>query len=397
MSSQERFVVIVLASINFTHIMDAMIMMPLGDIFMDLYGINPSQFSYLVSIYALAAFFSSLVATFLLDRFDRRNALIFVYTGFSIGTLLCGIANSYIFLLSVRLITGLFGGVIGALALSIVSDLFTYERRGAAIGVLTAGFSAAAALGVPVGLFLADQFSWNAPFLFIGSLGLLITIVIVTRFPRIKGHLDGDVVTQPLKILRAIFTDSNQVSALFLGMVLVLGHFLIIPFIAPYMTRNVGFDQSEITLIYFLGGLLTVFTAPLIGRITDRFTPYPTFLVLMLISFIPVVWITNMNLTPIPVALIATSLFFIFGSGRMIAPQTMITAAVGPTSRGSFMSVKSALQQLSVALASLISGSMIVFGSSNELLHYEDVGYLSIGICVIAIFIGKRLKVAKGN
>jgi len=377
--------------------MDAMIMMPLGDIFMDLYRISPAQFSYLVSIYAFAAFFSSLLATFILDRFDRRNALIFVYAGFSMGTLLCGLADSYLFLMVVRLVTGLFGGVIGALALSIVSDLFKYERRGTAIGVLTAGFSAAAALGVPVGLFLADQFSWNAPFFFIGSLGVILTILIVLRFPRITGHLEGEVVTNPRKILSAIFGDSNQVNALLLGLVLVLGHFLIIPFIAPYMTRNVGFEQSQITLIYFFGGALTVFTAPLIGRLTDRFTPYPTFFILMLISFVPVLWITNMQVTPIPLALIATSLFFVFGSGRMIAPQTMITATVGPKSRGSFMSVKSALQQLAVAMASLISGSIIVFGQGNSLLHYEQVGYLSILLCIAALFLGRKLTVAKGN
>ena len=377
--------------------MDAMIIMPLGDVFMKLYGINPTQFAYLVAAYSFAAFLSSLMAAFIIDRFDRRAVLLFVFTGFTIGTLLCGIANSYLFLLAMRFITGFFGGIMGALALSIVSDMFTYERRGTAIGILTAGFSAAAALGVPTGLFLADQFTWNAPFLTIGGLGLIILVFIVAKFPKLTDHMARGVITKPKKIIQSIVYDRNQVNALILGMVLILGHYIIIPFIAPYMTRNVGFNQGQITLIYFFGGVLTVFTSPFVGKLTDRFTPRSTFSLIMLLSFIPVLWITHMKPTPVPIALIATSLLFILGSGRMIAPQTMITASVGPTTRGSFMSVKSALQQLAIALASIISGGIITFGEGDSLENYNIVGYLSIILCVVALFLARKIRVATGN
>lgn len=377
--------------------MDAMIMMPLGDIFMDLFAIDPSQFSYLVSAYAFAAFVSSLIATFYIDRFDRRSALIFAYGGFALGTLLCGFASSYPFLLAIRFLTGLFGGLMGALVLAIVSDLFPYERRGRAIGIIMAGFSAAAALGVPLGLYLADAFSWNAPFIFIGTMGVILLIAIILKFPKVDGHLQDFQMIRPGQIIQNIVADANQLNALTLGMILVLGHFIIIPFLAPFMTRNAGFLQSQITWVYFFGGMLTVFTAPLIGRITDRFRPYPTFIVVMILSFIPVIWITQMGPTPLVVGLIATSLFFVLGSGRMIAPQTMISAAVGPNSRGSFMSMKSALQQLAIGLASFVSGSIVIFGEGGKLIHYDLVGYLSVLICIGALVIGRRLKVAEGN
>jgi predicted MFS family arabinose efflux permease len=397
MTSTEKFVLAILACINFVHIMDAMIIMPLGDIFMKLFQINPTQFAYLVSAYSFAAFFSSLLAALVIDRFDRRMALIFVFTGFTIGTLLCGIANSYLFLLGMRFVTGFFGGVMGALALSIVSDMFSYERRGTALGILTAGFSAAAALGVPCGLFLADKFTWNAPFITIGGLGGIILIFIIIKFPRLVDHMASGIITRPKQIMQSIFYDRNQVNALILGMVLILGHYIIIPFIAPYMTRNVGFSQSQITLIYFFGGVLTVFTSPFVGKLTDRFTPRSTFSVIMLLSFVPVIWITHMKPTPVPVALIATSLLFILGSGRMIAPQTMITASVGPTTRGSFMSIKSALQQLAIAVASILSGGIITFGEGESLENYNIVGYISIILCVFALFLSRRLRVVKGN
>lgn len=398
MTREELVIVLTLAFINFTHIMDSMIMMPLGDIFMNLFEINPGQFSLLVSSYAMAAFGSSILAVFYLDIFDRRKALIFIYTGFVIGTILCGFTPSYPFFLAIRFITGLFGGVIGAMALSIVSDVFPFERRGRAIGYIMGGFSAAAALGVPIGLFLADKFSWRMPFFTVGGLGLILLVLIIARFPSLRGHLlSVDKDRSVRNVFGKVFTDRNQTTALIGGMVLVLGHFLIIPFIAPYMTRNVGFDQSQITLIYLIGGSLTVFTSPLFGWLTDKFGVVRVFIVMMIASFFPVIWITGMPPSPVWLGLIATSIFFVVGTGRMIPPQTLITAAASPRTRGSFMSIKSALQQLAIALASAISGIIVIFGPDKSLDRYEYVGYLSIGICVIAMFLIPRIRVAEGN
>ena len=398
MTPTERIIVISLAAVNFTHIMDSMIMMPLGDIFMTLFEINPQQFSLLVSSYAGAAFLSSLLAVFYLDTFDRKRGLVFIYAGFSIGTIICGFAPSYWFLLGIRFLTGLFGGVIGAMALSIISDVFPFERRGKAIGYLMAGFSGAAALGVPMGLLLADLVSWRMPFFFVGGLGSILLALIVWKFPSLRGHLESVDKNRSFKnVFGAIFLDRNQVNALVLGFVLVLGHFLIIPFIAPYMTRNVGFTQTEITYIYFLGGLATVFSSPFVGRLTDRYGVMPVFLTLMIASFVPVVWITNMPPSPVWIALVATTIFFITGSGRMIPPQTLITAAATPKTRGSFMSVKSAMQQLAIALASAMSGFIVVFGEGGSLERYNLVGYLAITVCIVAMLLAPRIRVASGN
>lgn len=398
LSPVERIIVLTLAAINFTHIMDAMIMMPLGDIFMNIFAIDPQQFSLLVSAYATGAFISSLLAVFYLDIFDRRRGLIFLYSGFVFGTFLCGLAPSYLSLLLIRFATGLFGGVIGAMALSIVSDVFKFERRGKAMGYLMAGFSAAAALGVPLGLFLADQFNWRMPFFTVAGFGVILLGLIIWKFPSLTGHLESvDKVRSFKNVFGAIFLDRNQVNALILGFVLVMGHFLIIPFIAPYMSRNVGFTQAEITYIYFLGGAATVFSSPMFGKFTDRYGVMPVFITLMVLSFIPVIWITHMPPSPVWVALIATTFFFITGSGRMIPPQTLITAAATPRTRGSFMSIKSALQQLAIALASAISGFIVVFGEDGTLDRYNYVGYLAVIVCIIAMILAPRIKVAQGN
>ena len=265
------------------------------------------------------------------------------------------------------------------------------------MGVVTAGFSAAAALGVPLALLLAEVFSWRMPFFFIAAIALFIWIALLFYFPNMKAHLQSGITYNLIQTIRRIFSDANQARALILSMVLVLGHYLIIPFIAPYMTRNVGFTQAQITWIYFIGGGLTVFTAPLIGRLTDQYGAKRIFVYLMVISFIPVFAVTHLPPVAIPVALIVTSAFFILGSGRMIAPQTLITASVGPESRGSFMSMRSAMVQLSIALAAFLSGLIVVEGNEGNLVGYNIVGYLSILICIVALWIGRRLQVAEGN
>jgi len=393
---QKRILVLLLSAVKFTHVVDVMIMMPLSDIFMKEFGIKASQFSFLISSYAIGAFFSSMLGVFTLDYFGRRQSLLFVYGGFTISTFFCGWAGSYEALLGLRFVTGIFGGLIGALALAIVSDLFSFKQRGKAIGVLMAAFSAASALGVPFGLYFAAVYNWSFPFYFLAAIGVVLFVWMYFIMPEMKAHTEHEKRTIRQTVLD-IVGDSNQVRALWLGMFLVLGHFLVIPFITPSMVRNVGFEQYQISYIYLAGGILTIVTGPFIGWITDKYGALRTFFVVVLLSFIPVLFITNMGPTAIPLALVVTSLFFILGSGRMIAPNTMITAAVGPKTRGSFMSVKSALQQLSVAMASLIAGAIVFVNESGQLENYYYVGYLSIAFCLLSMWLAPKLKVAKGN
>jgi len=373
--------------------------MPMGDIFIKTFDLNAAQYTYLVSAYAIGAFISSMGAFLYLDRYDRKTALLFLYTGFVIGTLLCGFANSYGMLLSLRFLTGLFGGVIGALAFAVVSDLYKFHERGKAMGILVGAFSAASALGIPFGLYLADNYSWRTPFLSLGGMGILMIFLIIWKFPSIKVHMDQKEVRPSVqRTIRLLTTDANQLNALLLGAVLVLGHFMIIPFISPYMIRNVGFDQSDVTNIFLCGGLAMVISAPLVGRLTDSIGVMKVFTIAIILSFIPTIAITHMDASPVYYALIYTTLFFIFASSRMIPANTIITASVGHENRGSFMSMKSALQQLAVALASLIGGSIVYIDTNNgQYMRYEILGYLSIALCLLCIFLITRLKVAKGN
>lgn len=384
---------------NFTHIIDSMLIMPLGDTFISEFNINASQYSLLVSSYALAASISCILGIVFLDRLPRKKGLLILYGGFAMGTFMCSFADSYILLISLRATTGFFGGVIGAMVLSIISDLFPFKERGAAMGVLFASFSAASALGVPFGIYLAAKGSWQIPFMVLGLLGVVVSAVIFFTFPSMNDHLQY----QPKKrrsliaILKTILGDSNQVYALVAGFVLIMGHFMIIPFISPFMIKNIGLTQIEVAYQFFAGGVATSISSPIIGRMTDKYGVMKVFIIVMIISWIPTLLITHLSTAPLSVAVSLVAFFFIFGSGRMISPNTIITAAAGNKTRGSFMSLKSALQQFAIGATAIISGLIVSIGEDGKYHNYNIVGYLAIFFCIITIYLVNKIRVAKGN
>ncbi len=383
---------------QFFHIVDSMIMMPLGDIFMSTFDLTAGQFSYLVSAYAIAAFFSCILGIFYLDVFDRKKALLVIFGGFSIGTLCCSFADSYLLLISLRLGTGFFGGMLGALSLSIVSDLYPFQERGSAMGILMTGFSVATALGVPFALYLAADGNWQLPFLVLGSACLVVWIGIYVVFPKMNKHIQTLEKNRSLRsVLNSVLGDSNQVNALIAGFGLVLAHFLIIPFISPYLIKNVGISQMDITYQFLLGGIATIISSPLIGKMVDKYGVMKIFITTMILSFVPTILLTHIGVTPLFLTLVFTTSFFILATGRMIAPNTIITAAASPSSRGSFMSFKSAFQQLAIALSAFISGAIMYVGEDDKFVNYPFVGYLAIIFGILSIFLVRRIKVAKGN
>lgn len=375
-----------------------MLIMPMGDIFIREFNINAQQYSFLVSSYAFGAVISSLSAFLILDRYDRKSALLFLYAGFAIGTFLCGFTDSYFMLVCIRFVTGAFGGVIGALAFAIVADLYLFKERGRAMGILMGSFSVASALGIPFGLYLAATYTWRIPFICLGAIGFIILVLIYFYFPSIKAHIEQHEQKPTIKSTIQMLTgDKNQLNALLLGMILVLGHFIIIPFISPYMIRNVGFSQMDVTLTFLFGGLAMVFSSPLIGKLTDIKGVMTVFTAFIFLSFIPTIVITHMGEEPVWYGLIFTTLFFILASGRMIPANTMITASVGSANRGSFMSMKSALQQLAIGVASLISGAIVFINEDGIYENYNYLAYIAIFFCLISIYLCSRLRVAEGN
>lgn len=393
----ERFMLFLLAVVQFSHILDFMIIMPLGSQFMRIFDISPQQFSLIVSAYAASAFVVSFFSAMFIDRFDRKQALLLTFIGFAIGTIACGLSSGYYLFLVARSITGAFGGILSALVLSIVGDNIPLERRAHAMGIVMTAFSVASVVGVPIGIYLAAAYSWRMPFLSVGGLALIMSILIYLKLPAMRKHLEsGQVQRNPIKVMANIFKDYNQRMALLFTIILMLGHFTIIPFIAPYMQLNIGFSDYQVTYIYFIGGLLTVFLLPFFGKLADRYGHARVFTISSLFALLSIFAITNLPPVSIVLALCATSSFFVVASGRSVPATTMVTSVVRPESRGSFMSVRSSINEAGLALSSLIAGSIITENADGSLANYQYVGFITILMSLLAIWIARKLRAVEG-
>ncbi|MAC94081.1 MAG: MFS transporter [Flavobacteriales bacterium] len=395
---KEKALLYTLAVIQFSHITDFMILMPLGPQLMDAFSIKPSQFALLVSAYTFSAGIFGFIGAFFIDRFDRKQSLLIIALGFALGTLACGFSTNYGMLLFTRAFTGAFGGILGALILAIVGDVIPNERRASAMGIIMASFSLASVIGVPIGLYLATLSDWHFPFFVLGGLALTALVPIYFYIPKINAHIDSKEDREnPIEIISKVFKNKNQLLALGFGVIIMLSHFSIVPFISPYMVANVGFTEEQLSYIYLIGGALTIFTSPLIGKFADRYGRQKIFAITVLMASIPVFFITQMGETPIALVLLVTTLFFIFGAGRMIPSTTMVTSSVKPKNRGSFMSFNSASRQMTNGFAAYIAGLIITEDANGLLQNYELVGYFAIIMGMISIYVGSRIKVVDQN
>jgi MFS transporter, DHA1 family, inner membrane transport protein len=391
-TKKERIILFLLASLNFTHILDFMIMMPLGNYLMPYFDISARQFSYLVGAYPITAFFSSFIAAFFADRFDRKRILLFAYVPFLVGTLACGFAPTYGTLLFARVFTGLFGGLIGAQVMSIVADLFAYEKRGAATGAVMSSFAIASTIGVPFALYLSNIFSWHAPFLLIGFLGIAIVPFLVKFIPAMAGHVQESKEHQRwMRALHNVLDSRSQMLALLFSLLVMMGHFLIIPFLNPYLEFNKGFSKEQTPLIYLVGGIAAFFSAIVLGRVADKVGKLTVFSITIFLSFFAVALITDLPSIHFGAALGLFAVWFILGTGRAVTGQAMISNVVKPENRGSFMSFNSSMQQLGSGIASFASGYIVIKDHAGKLRHYDWVGYLSIFVLMLALLLARYL------
>lgn len=388
----EKAILYLLAMTNFCHVLDMMVIMPLGNELMHSFNIHPLQFSWLVSSYSISAGIASVLAAAYMDRFDRKILLLLTLSFFGFSTLYCAYAPTYNLFLLGRILTGTFGGLTSSVVIAIVSDLIPYQRRGKAMGILSMAFAFASVLGVPLGLFIADIWGWQVPFLFIFFVTVVIAVTLYMVLPSMSQFINKTSKRNPIAEIKMIYKDNNAMVALILAYTMVLGHFLIIPFITPYSIRNIGIPQETIKYIYLVGGAFTLISAPLIGRYSDRIGNYRMFRIMLIGSLFSIFAITNLESASLFLILIITTSFFIFSSGRMIPAQTMITGAVSPEIRGGFLSMRTALIEFGAGTASLISGWMITELPDGRLDNYNYVGYLSIVIAFSTIYIASKVR-----
>ena len=388
----ERSLVLVLAAIQFTHIMDFMIIMPLGPQLMRVMLISPQKFGLLISAYTISAAVAALAVAFYTDRFDRRKTLLLLYAGFVVSTLLCGIAPGYGTLLAARAVAGAFGGVAGAIVHSIIGDVIPEQRRGAATGVIMSAFALSSIIGVPIGLVLAAHYSWRSPFLFLVIVSTLVLILSWKVLRPMRGHIVEGESHRPLDQMKGVFGTANHVRAFVFMFALMFAGFSVIPFIAPYMVANVGLKETDLPYLYLFGGLATAFSSRYIGKLADRHGKRQIFTLIGLISIAPLLITTNLPPVPVWVAICASVIFMVFVSGRFVPAMALVISSVEPRLRGGFMSINSAIQQLGLGAASFLAGSIIGHGAGGSLTNFWLVGFIAVGATLLAIALAWRVK-----
>jgi predicted MFS family arabinose efflux permease len=383
-SGYQKFVIAALAFLQFSLILDFMIISPLGAMMMPTLHITPQQFGFAVSSYAFSACISGLAAAGFADRFDRKRLLLFFYCGFLLGTLLCALAQTYPMLLLARIVTGLFGGVIGSIVMAIATDLFPLEMRGRVMGFLGTAFSAAQVLGLPAGLFFANHWDWHASFWAIIAVGMPAGLLIAFVMKPVAAHLTLKQERSPFMHLIHTLSDPRYRLAFILTMLLPTGGYMLMPFGTAYMVNNLGVSFTALPTIYLITGLFTVFVGPLVGKASDSFGKFNTFLFGTTLTIIMVAIWTNLPTAGLVTVIIVNVLMFTGIFSRMIPSQALMSAIPEPTKRGAFNSVGASLQQLAGGISSAAAGALIIAEPGGKLGHFNELGFAVMGVALVS-------------
>ncbi|MGA2551842.1 MAG: MFS transporter [Burkholderiaceae bacterium] len=375
-TSYQKLVVGMLAFLQFAVILDFMLMSPLGAVIMPSLAISPRQFGLVVSAYAFSAALSGLLTAGFADRFDRKKLLLTFYAGFIGGTLWCGLAGSFETLLLARVVTGLFGGVIGSIVLAIATDLFPVQMRGRVMGLIQTAFAASQVLGIPIGLYLSNRWNWHVPFLAMAALGMVGGVALMSLMRPVADHLRLPQEHSPWMHLYHTVTEPRYLLAFATTGLLTTGGFMLMPFSSAYVVGNLGISLHDLPTLYLVTGLCTIFCGPLIGRAADAYGKLLIFSVGTALSIGMVLVFTHLPPVSLPVLILVNATLFVGIFSRMVPFQAIISTIPAANRRGAFNAVNSTTQQLSGGLASVIAGHIVTLGADGVLRHVGVLGYV---------------------
>jgi predicted MFS family arabinose efflux permease len=384
-SRYQKFVVGMLAFLQFAVILDFMLMSPLGALIMPALAIGPKQFGLVVSAYAFSAGASGLLTAGFADRFDRKKILLFFYTGFIAGTLWCGLAQSFESLLAARIVTGLFGGVIGSVVLAIATDLFPLQMRGRVMGLIQTAFAASQVLGIPIGLYLSNRWDWHVPFLAMAALGLLGGLVVSWRMQPVADHLNVPQEHSAWMHLFHTLTVPRYLIAFATTALLTTGGFMLMPFSSAYVVSNLGISIHSLPTVYLVTGLCTIFVGPLIGKAADALGKFRVFTLGTALSIVMVLIYTHLEPVSLPVLILVNAVLFVGIFSRMIPFQALVSSVPAVTQRGSFNAISASVQQLSGGIASVVAGHIVTLGADGKLQHFGVLGYVVTATSLVAL------------
>ena len=391
-SGHQKIVIAMLAFLQFAVIIDFMLMAPLGALIMPALGATTAQFGSVVSAYAFAAGVSGFLTAGFADRFDRKKLLLFFYAGFIAGTAWCGLAGSFESLLLARIVTGLFGGVIGSIVLAIATDLFVPQVRGRVMGFIQTAFAASQILGIPIGIYLSNHWNWQVPFLALAVLGLAIGLLIAFLMRPVNEHLKTPQERSPFAHLVHTLMDPRHAISFVSVLFLTTGGFMLMPFSSAFTVNNLGIALEQLPIIYLVTGIATIFAGPIVGKASDAFGKLRTFYAGTAMTVVMVLIYTHLTHATLVEVVIINILMFLGIFSRMIPFQALMTQVPVPTHRGAFNAVNASISQLAGGLAAVVAGHIVQQGADGKLHHYDVAGYVVVLTSVIACYLMWRVE-----
>ncbi len=398
-TSYQVLVIILLALTLFTVMLDFMVMSPLGDMLMKSMELTTSQFGFAVSGYAFSAGISGLLTAGFADRFDRKKLLLFFYIGFIAGTLFCGLANTYPLLMAARIITGLFGGVIGSISMAIMADIFSLEQRGRATAYMQMAFGASQVLGIPISLYIANHWGWQSPFIMIVVLAFIIWLIVILKLQPVNKHLEIKNEKNAITHLWHTVRDRNYRIGFLSTALMSLGGFMMMPWGSAFAVNNLGITNEELPILFMVGGVASLIIMPLVGKLSDKFDKFIIFTIAAVWMMVVVVIYTNLGHVPFWFVIFMNIVMMIGIMSRMVPAQALTTALPQMQDRGAFMSINSSLQQIAGGVAAAIGGMIVVQKTKTApLQHYDTLGYVIVAIIIVNIIMVYRVsQVIKGR
>ena len=372
----ERRALWLMAMVQFINIWDFMIVMPLGPDFANRLHIDTSHLGWIVGSYSISAALIGIVSARFLDRFDRKRVLLFNLCGLMLSTLSMIFARNLTQLIITRIITGLFGGPMGASALAVIADVFPPERRGEAIGKVFGAFSIASVIGVPLALEIARQFGLRAPFIAISFVAALTVIAIYRYLPPMRKHLENKAASD-ISLFDSLRHNPATLPALLMTATGLFGAFILIPNISAHVQQNMGYPRAWLGLLYFCGGIAALITMRFVGKISDRIGYSITSLYATIGLFFAITIGFYAQVKAVPVVIIFI-LFMMGMSTRNVTINALLTKIPKPNERAGFMSLVSAMQHLMTGLGALFSTLLLTETADHKLAGIDNLALISM-------------------
>lgn len=391
-SAYQKRALLLLAFIQFSIILDFMIISPIGDILMKTLSIGTTEFGLVVSAYAFSAAIAGIVAAGFMDKFDRKKLLLWFFSGFILGTLACALSHNYVQLMLARIVTGIFAGVSSAALFTLVIDIFAPHQRGRAMGVVQMGFGVSQVLGIPLSLYLATHLGWEASFIAIVILTLGILVAIGLILQPVTAHLAHQQDKNPFAHFVKVLSNNDYRKGFAAVMFLAIGGFMLMPFTAPFLINNVQITAEQLPLIYLSTGLLSLVMMPLMGKFSDRYDRFTLFTIGSLGAVVMVFIYTNLSVTPLWLVIVVNILLFTCILSRMTPAMALNSMVAKAEDRGAYMAISSSLQQTAGGVGAFAAGLVIVQQDAHSpLQHFDWLGYIAMGIFILCIFLVRRV------